>query len=90
MLEGLYTLSMRVVGRNGIPAPQMKPSAAGLEAARVHQSFGLSLAAVRSTGIRHGIYRFASHEEMNRATEEAMVAAILLNVRARGGSGSQI
>ena len=59
------------------------PSAQGLVAARVHQNAGLALAAVRTTGIRYGIYRFASHEEMNRATEEALVGAIRLNVRAR-------
>ena len=51
--------------------------------ARVHQHTGLALAAVPTTGIRHGIHRFASHEAMNRATEEALVGAIRLNVRAR-------
>jgi hypothetical protein len=59
------------------------PSAAGLVAARAHQSAGLALAAVPTTGIRHGIYRFASHEEMNRATDDATVLAIRLNAGAR-------
>lgn len=74
---------MRVVGNSRIPGPQLTPSAQGLVAARAHQNAGLALAAVRSTGIAHGIYRFASHEEMNRATEEALIRAILLNARAR-------
>ena len=74
---------MRVVGHNRIPGPELTPSAQGLATARVHQNAGLALAAVPTTGIRHGIYRFASHEAMNRATEEALVRAIRLNVRAR-------
>ncbi len=78
-----HTLRMRVVGHNRIPGPQLTPSAQGLATARVHQNAGLALAAVSTTGIRHGIYRFASHEAMNRATEEALVGAIRLNVRAR-------
>ena len=78
-----HTLRMRVVGSTSIPGPQLMPSAQGLVAARAHQNAGFALAAVRTTGIPHGIYRFASHEEMNRATEEALVDAIRLNVRAR-------
>ena len=78
-----HTLPMRVVGHTKIPDPQLMPSAQGLVAARAHQHAGLALAAVRTTGIRHGIYRFSSHEEMNRATEEALVSAIRLNLRAR-------
>ena len=78
-----HTLPMRIVGHTRIPGPQLTPSAQGLVAARAHQNAGLALAAVPTTGIRHGIYRFASHEEMNRATEEALVGAICLNVRAR-------
>lgn len=74
---------MRVVGNNRIPDPQLVPSARGLIAARAHQNAGLALAAVRTTGIPYGIYRFASHEERNRATEEALVSAIRLNVQAR-------
>lgn len=75
---------MRVVGHTKIPGPQLMPSAQGPVAARVHQNAGLTLAAGPTTGIRHGIYRFASHEDMNRATEEALVNAIRLNVLARG------
>ena len=78
-----HTLRMRVVGHNRIPGPQLTPSAQGLATAQVHQNAGIALAAIPTTGIRHGIYRFASHEAMNRATEEALVGAIRLNVRAR-------
>jgi len=54
-----------------------------LVAAREHQQSGLALAAVPTTGVRHGVYRFASHEEMNRATDDALTLAILLNARSR-------
>ena len=81
---------MRVVGHTRIAGPQLIPSAQGLVAARAHQKAGLALAAVPTTGIRHGVYRFASHEDMNRATDEAVIEAIRLNVHARnkdpGGS----
>ena len=74
---------MRTVGHTTIPGPALVPSAEGLVAARVHQQSGLALAAFSTTGVRHGIYRFASHEEMNRATDDALVVAIRLNARAR-------
>jgi hypothetical protein len=74
---------MRIVGRKRIPGPDLVPSAQALVAARAHQQSGLALAAVPTTGIRQGIYRFASHEAMNRASDEASALAIRLNVRAR-------
>lgn len=74
---------MRIVGHARIPGPSLKPSADGLVAARAHQKVGFAMAAVPSTGIRQGIYRFASHEDMNRATDEALVQAICLNARSR-------
>ena len=74
---------MRIVGHSKIPDPQLTPSAAGLSAARAHQATGLALAAFATTGIRHGIYRYASHDQMNRATEEALIGAICLNLHAR-------
>ena len=66
-----------------MPGPGHIPSANGLASARIHQATGAALAAVASTGIRRGIYRFATHEDMNRATEDALVRAIDLNARAR-------
>jgi hypothetical protein len=55
-----------------------------LRAAATHQSTGQALAAVATTGIVKGIYRFASHAEMNRQTDEALARAVALNVRKRG------
>jgi len=52
----------------------------------VHQAGGQALAAVATTGIRKGIYRFASHADMNRHTEEALAYAIGLNVRRRAAA----
>jgi len=60
------------------------PTAAALRAAAIHQSTGQALAAVATTGIVKGIYRFASHAEMNRHTDEALARAVALNVRKRG------
>ena len=74
---------MRIVGQAKIASPSLYPSAEGLIAARAHQRAGLAMAAIPTTGIRHGIYRFATHEEMNRATEDALVLAVRLNARAR-------
>lgn len=70
---------MRTVGQARIPGPNLVPSAEGLAAARAHQYTGVTLAAVPTTGIPQGIYRFAQHEDMNRATEEALVRAVCLN-----------
>jgi len=65
--------------------PARTPSAEALHAAAVHQATGSALAAVATTGIRKGIYRFGSHAEMNRLTEEALALAIVVNARARSG-----
>lgn len=46
--------------------------------AAARQATGQALA---TTGIRKGIYRFASHAEMNRHTDEALARAIALNLR---------
>ena len=76
---------MRQVGRSKAGALAAVPSAEALRLAAVHQATGQALAAVPTTGIRKGIYRFASHAEMNRHTEEALARAIALNVRRRAG-----
>ena len=47
----------------------------------VHQQTGQALAALATTGIAKGIYRFATHDEMNRHSEEALARAIAANVR---------
>jgi hypothetical protein len=50
----------------------------------VHQAtaLALALAAVATTGVRRGIYRFATHAQANAHSEEAMVRAIVENQRA--------
>ena len=83
-----HTLTMRLVGHSKIPDPQLTPSAAALGAARIHQTTGRALAAVPTTGIRHGIYRFASHEVMNRATDDALIDAICMNLQARNAAAA--
>lgn len=55
------------------------PSAAALRAAAVHQAAGTALAAISTTGIAKGIYRFKSHADMNRQTEEALARVIAAN-----------
>ena len=59
------------------------PSADALRSASIHQHAGRSLAAVVTTGIAKGIYRFASHEAMNRHADEALVRVIAANIRKR-------
>jgi hypothetical protein len=76
---------MRKVGKRKPSPPALTPSTAALRAAAVHQATGQALAAVATTGIRRGIYRFASHAEMNRHTEEALARAVARNVRRRAG-----
>ena len=41
------------------------------------------MAAVNTTGIAKGVYRFATHEQMNRHTDEALARAIAANLRQR-------
>ncbi|MFM9884050.1 MAG: hypothetical protein ACKVQT_13585 [Burkholderiales bacterium] len=76
---------MRVIGKRTIRSPGLMPSAEALRIAAVHQETGQALAAVVTTGIPKGIYRFKSHEEMNRFDDDALVRAIVINMRARGG-----
>jgi len=76
---------MRQLGQRVLNPLAPVPSADALRAAAIHQATGQALAAVMTTGIRKGIYRFASHAEMNRHTEEALARAMALNVRRRAG-----
>jgi len=76
---------MRQIGRRRVGSLAAVASAEALRLAAVHQATGQALAAVATTGIRKGIYRFASHAAMNRHTEEALAHAIALNVRRRTG-----
>ena len=71
---------MRVVGNSQIALPQLTPSSTALQQAAIHQATAMALMRVASNGVRKGIYRYASLEAANRASEEAQVVAMLLNV----------
>ncbi len=70
---------MRVVGHTHIALPSLMPSAAALRQAEVHQATGLALMRLASSGIHKGVYRFATHEAANLASEEAITLAMVLN-----------
>jgi len=74
---------MRQIGKRRPSLPGFNPSEDSLRLARIHQRTGQSLAALATTGIVKGIYRFATHDEMNRHTDEALARAIAANVRHR-------
>jgi hypothetical protein len=73
---------MRVVGTSHIPLPNLMPSAAALHQAAIHQATGMALMRVATTGVRKGVYRYATHEAANRANEEALQLAIAMNASA--------
>ena len=74
---------MRRIGHRTLSQPGPNPSGDSLRLAGVHQSTGQALAALATTGVTKGIYRFATHDEMNRHSDEALVRAIVANVRHR-------
>lgn len=71
---------MRVVGNNQLALPQLMPSAQALRQAAIHQATGLALMRVATSGVRKGVYRYASHEAANQASEEALLVAIAMNL----------
>jgi hypothetical protein len=85
-MNGLcHTWPMRQVGQRIVGTIAPFPSGEALRAAAIHQATGQALAAVATSGIPEGIYRFSSFAELNRHTEEAVARAIALNVRRRLG-----
>ena len=74
---------MRQIGHRTLSQPSLLPTADALRAAAIHQRTGQSLASMATTGFVKGIYRFATHEEMNRHGDEALVSAIAANLRRR-------
>lgn len=74
---------MRRIGRRHVPEPLPIPNASALRAAATHQATGVALAAIATTGIPKGLYRFASHAEMDRQTDEAIARVVALNSRLR-------
>ena len=85
-INGLcHTWPMRQVGQRVVGTIALFPSGEALRAAAIHQATGQALAAVATSGIPKGIYRFFSPAELNRHTEEAAAQAVALNVRRRLG-----
>lgn len=76
---------MRHIGKRIPREPALVPSAEYLHSARAHQETGRALASLATTGIAKGIYRFSSHDAMNRHSDEGIVRAIAENVRRRSG-----
>lgn len=74
---------MRTIGNRTQYRVTASPSAEALKAGGEHQATALALAAVATTGVRRGIYRFATHAQANAHSDEAMVRAIVENQRAR-------
>jgi hypothetical protein len=74
---------VKKVGSSAPAIPDSQPSVGALRAAASQQAVGSALAAFPTTGIRKGIYRFKSHAEMNRHTEEALAHAVALNASRR-------
>jgi hypothetical protein len=77
---------MRHIGRVNRDTPGALPCAEALRAAAIHQRTGQALMALATTGIPKGIYRFTTHEAMNRQDDEALARAIAANVHARAAS----
>ena len=80
---------MRQIGKRNQSLPGFNPSGDSLRLAGIHQSTGQALAALATTGIPKGVYRFATHDEMNRHSEEALARAIAANVRLRTSQDTQ-
>ena len=80
---------MRHIGHRTPSQPGAIPSGDSLRLAGVHQSTGQALAALATTGIEKGIYRFATHDEMNRHSDAALARAIAANVRKRSAQAGQ-
>ena len=74
---------MRQIGHRPLSQPSLLPTAEALRVAAIHQRTGQSLAALATNGFVKGIYRFATHEEMNRHSDEALARAIAANIRQR-------
>ena len=74
---------MRQIGNKEPAIPKQRPAGANLVLANMHQRAGNALAALSTTGIVKGIYRFATHEEMNQHDEEALARAIAANLQKR-------
>jgi len=78
---------MRIVGSRKQYRIAARPSGSALKAAGALQDAALALAAVPTTGVPVGVYRFATHAEANAHAEAAQARAIAANLRARQSRG---
>jgi hypothetical protein len=69
---------MRLIGRS-TPELSPTPSAAALRRAAVQQAGARALAAVASTGIVKGVYRFKSQAEADAQVQEALAGVMAAN-----------
>lgn len=74
---------MKVIGSKLPGLPNAVPTATALRLASIHQAVGPALAAVSTTEIAKGIYRFRSHADMNRHMDEALARVVASNSRQR-------
>jgi len=74
---------MRTVGSRIQYRVSAQPSGAALKSAAALQEVALALAAVPTTAIRVGVYRFATHAEANAHADAAQARAIAANLRKR-------
>ncbi len=74
---------MRTVGSRVQYRISAQPSGTALKSAAGLQEVALALAAVATTAIPVGVYRFATHAQANAHAEAAQARAIAANVRKR-------
>ena len=73
-----YSAHMRSIGRS-LPGISALPSAEGLHEAARHQAIGSAMAAIHSTGIAKGVYRFRTLQEADAQRIDALVSVIAAN-----------
>lgn len=75
--------NLRTVGTRRPSTIDRIPTAESLLRAAAHVEAARALAAVHTTGIAKGVYRFSTREDASRHAAEALARAIVQNVRAR-------
>jgi len=73
---------MRSIGRR-LPAISAQPSAENLRQAAQHLATSAALAAVCSTGVAKGIYRFKSPEEADAQIAQGLARVMVANALSR-------
>lgn len=73
-----YSARMRSIGR-ALASVSALPSAEALRAAASQQSLVSAIAAIHSTGIAKGVYRFRTHQAADEQRTDALVRVIAAN-----------